>query len=92
VKTCTDHDLLFEMILVCKKYLLEELSQVIMRRILRIKISKENLFVILKVLEQFRGLLGFEKICADLNRMCLVATTRDFSSSMVRIGCAKCQG
>jgi len=82
VKTCTDHDLLFEMILVCKKYLLEELSQVIMRRILRIKISKENLFVILKVLEQFRGLLGFEKICADLNRMCLVATSRNFSSSM----------
>jgi len=79
VKDCTDFDLLFEMILVCKKYDLDELSQVIMRRILKIKITRENLFSTLKVLEQFKGLLGFEKLCAELNRMCIVATFKNFS-------------
>jgi len=81
VKHCDDFELLFEMLLVCKKYLLDDLFKSIKRRLHRIKISRENLFEFLKVVDQWKGLLGFEQICAELTRKCAVQIKKSFKTS-----------
>ena len=75
------------MLLVCKKYLLDDLFKSIKRRLHRIKISRENLFEFLKVVDQWKGLLGFEQICAELTRKCAVQIKKSFKTSQVLRKC-----
>jgi hypothetical protein len=75
------------MLLVCKKYLLDDLFKSIKWRLHRIKISRENLFEFLKVVDQWKGLLGFEQICAELTRKCAVQIKKSFKTSQVLRKC-----
>jgi len=66
IKNCSNFEILFELLEMAKFHLIDKLTAVIQKKIEKLKVTMENLLLVLYLVDHYKNLCGFQEITAGL--------------------------